>query len=111
MATVIYRLAFACLFSTSIAKNSPFSVGVRQRRKRSAAPSPPNLNKKIGAADAGARSRQIPQHQGYVDFAVGVLAVSKQPDAAPIVGGPGLATTHRRPRHDRNDFGDQGTGS
>jgi hypothetical protein len=27
--------------------------------------------------------------------AVGVLAVSKQPDAAPIVGGPGLAITHR----------------
>jgi hypothetical protein len=49
--------------------------------------------------------------QGYVDFAVGVLAVSKQPDAAPIVGGTGLATTHRRARHDRNDFGDQGTGS
>jgi hypothetical protein len=49
--------------------------------------------------------------QGYVDFAVGVVAVSKQPDAAPIVGGPGLATTHRRARHDRNDFGDQSTGS
>ena len=65
----------------------------------------------VHAADQRHPVRCRRRLQGYVDFAVGVLAVSKQPDAAPIVGGPGLATTHRRPRHDRNDFGDQGTGS
>ena len=64
------------------------------------------------AAGAGACSRSnVILSVAGADYRATVVS------AAPAVGSSrrrtdrALATTHRRPRDDRNDFGDQGTGS